>query len=48
MTKTSDEIEKTKQLMGALVRTKSKPHKEMKIGKPAKKARKKRAPKAAR
>lgn len=30
-------IEKTKQLMGALVRMKPKPHEEMKVGKKAKK-----------
>jgi hypothetical protein len=30
-----DQLEKTKQLMGALVRMKPKPHEEMKVGKKA-------------
>jgi hypothetical protein len=34
--------------MGTLVRMKPKPHEEMKVGKPTKKARKKRATKTAR
>jgi hypothetical protein len=34
------DIEKTKSLMGALVRMKPKPHDEMKIGKKAKKSKK--------
>ena len=33
MSKPKDEIEGTKQLMGALVRMKPKPHDEMKVGK---------------
>jgi hypothetical protein len=38
MAKESKEIEATKNLMGALVRMKPKPHDEMKMGKKAKKA----------
>jgi hypothetical protein len=41
-------LDKTKKLMGALVRMKPKPHEDMKIGEPAKKTRKKRATKTAR
>jgi hypothetical protein len=37
MAKTTHDIEKTKQLMGALVRMKPKPHEEMKVGKKIKK-----------
>ncbi|WP_158005693.1 hypothetical protein [Tardiphaga robiniae] len=33
MAKSSNEIEKTKALMGALVRMKPKPHEDMKVGK---------------
>jgi hypothetical protein len=44
MTDKPDDIEKTKKLMGALVRMKPKPHEEMKVGKkkkPKRKAKKK-------
>jgi hypothetical protein len=41
----SQSLEGTKKLMGALVRMKPKPHEKMKIGKPVKKTRKKRASK---
>jgi hypothetical protein len=40
MAKITHDIEKTKQLMGALVRMKPKPHEEMKVGKKAKKTKK--------
>lgn len=33
----SEELDKTKKLMGSLVRMKPKPHEEMKVGKKAKK-----------
>jgi len=48
MTKIPGDIEGTKSLMASLVRMKPKPHEEMKIGKPAKKARKKPAKKSPR
>jgi hypothetical protein len=38
MVKDSKEIQATKNLMGALVRMKPKPHDEMKVGKKAKRA----------
>jgi hypothetical protein len=41
MAKDSKEMEQTKRLMGALVRMKPKPHEEMKVGKKAKKSKKK-------
>jgi len=34
----SDDLEKTRRLMGALVRMKPKPHEEMKVGKKKKQA----------
>jgi len=37
MAKPSQELDKTKALMGALVRMKPKPHEDMKVGKKAKK-----------
>jgi hypothetical protein len=37
MTKSKDELEDTKRLMGALVHMKPKPHEEMKVGKKKKK-----------
>jgi hypothetical protein len=37
-------LDETKRLMGALVRMKPKPHEEMKIGKKAKKAKRKKRP----
>jgi hypothetical protein len=36
--KDSSDLEKTKALMGSLVRMKPKPHEDMKVGKKAKKA----------
>jgi hypothetical protein len=37
MTNSRDDLDRTKKLMGALMRMKPKPHEEMKIGKKAKK-----------
>jgi hypothetical protein len=45
MSKDSAELEKTKRLMGALVRMKPKPHEDMKIGKKAKPVKPKKKPK---
>jgi len=44
MSKMTD-LEKTKKIMGALVRMKPKPHEEMKVGKKAMKAKAKKKPK---
>jgi hypothetical protein len=47
MAKSKDDLSETKQLMGALVRMKPKPHEDMKVGKKkvAKKAKPKKSPK---
>jgi hypothetical protein len=42
--KSEDDLDKTKRLMGALVRMKPKPHEDMKAGKKAKKKRAKKTP----
>ena len=44
---TADPLEKTKKLMGALLRQPPKPHEKMKLGKRSKKPKTKRAMKAA-
>jgi hypothetical protein len=44
MTKTLDELERTKRLMDALVRMKPKPHEDIKVGKKAKKPKAKKGP----
>jgi hypothetical protein len=41
MTKSKDDLDETKKLMGALVRMKPKPHEEMKVGKKSSKPKKK-------
>jgi len=41
-----DDLRGAKALMGALVRMKPKPHEEMKVGKKAKKAKRKKKPRA--